>query len=176
MSSSSSAVNSLSSSLTNTSSASTSASSTSASSSTAASGFNGTSQFAAALKNAISRAVTIASLPIAQLQDQVNLLTQQQTAYQGLNSDITNVSLAIENIRTAIGANSYSVTSASTSVATANVALGALQGTYSLNVLDAGPQTKAMTNEARAQSTVPPGLNLAAATISNFWVKGSKRK
>jgi len=172
MSSSSSAVNSLSSSLTNTSSASTSASSTSASSSTATSGFNGTSQFAADLKNAISRAVTIASLPIAQLQDQVNLLTQQQTAYQGLNSDITNVSLAIENIRTAIGANSYSVTSASTSVATANVALGALQGTYSLNVLDAGSHTEAMSNDGLAQVTDPTRLNLAAGTSFQLSVNG----
>jgi flagellar hook-associated protein 2 len=116
--------------------------------------------------------VQIASLPIAQLQDQVNLLTQQQTAYQGLNTDVTNLSIAVENIQSALGSSSYSVNSLSTSVATAKVSMGAMQGSYNLTVLDPGSFTEAASNNGLAQVSDPSMTNIAAGTSFQLSVNG----
>src|SRR5215469_11894518 len=70
--------------------------------------FNGTSQYAQDLENALTRAVQIASMPITQLQNQRSLLTEQQQAYQSLEGKVADVGTAIQGLVSAMGTSSYS--------------------------------------------------------------------
>ena len=107
------------------------------------SGFNGTSTYAADLSNAIQRAVSIASLPIQQLSNNVNTFTSEQSALNDLNSSFNSLQTALASIGTAAASGNYSISYSSNGVVSATASSGAPLGTYSLQVVDPGSQASA---------------------------------
>src|SRR4051812_12735801 len=87
--------------------------------------FTGNSAFSADLQQVITRAVSIASLPIAQLQGQLGILTNQQSELQTLGSKFQSLQNALDALDRASDANSFTANVVDTSVATASVADGA---------------------------------------------------
>lgn len=134
--------------------------------------FNGTSQYAQDLQNALTRAVQIASMPITQLQNQESLLTEQQQAYQSLQGKIADVNTAVQAMITALGASSYSAGNSNPAAASAQVTAGALEGSYVLNVTAPGSSTEAMSDDGLITVTDPTSQNIASGTSFTLSVNG----
>ena len=148
------------------------AGSSSSSASSTVSTFNGTSQYAQDLQNAITRAVAIASMPITQLNNRQSLLNEQKAAYESLQTKVESLHTAAEGLATAIGNSSYSAGNTNSAAATANVTAGAQLGTYTINVINAGTFTLAMSNDGLTTVTNPSSTNLAAGLSFTLSVAG----
>ena len=110
--------------------------------------FNGTSQYAADLQQAITHAVTVASIPLTELQDNVTTLQGQSSEVNTLQSDFAAVQTAIQNLSTASGGNSFSASVADNTVASVSLDSSAAvtAGTYDVNVISPGSQTTTLSN------------------------------
>src|ERR1700733_5416792 len=106
--------------------------------------FSGTSTFSSDLQQVITNAVSIASLPINQLNNTVSTLTSEQSALSNLSTSFTSLQNDLASINTAVGSGNYSVTSSDSSVATASASTGVMFGTYTLQVIDPGSQASAV--------------------------------
>ena len=84
--------------------------------------FNGTSQFSSDFQQVIQRAVQLASLPMQQMQNDLNSLTSQQSELNTLNRDFSNLQSAINQIQTATGLSSMTVSVSTPPASTAPVA------------------------------------------------------
>ena len=149
---------------------------TSAGSSTTTTGntptFNGTSQYAQDLQNALTRAVRIASLPLTQLNNQKSLLTEQQQAYQSLQGKMADVSTAVGDVLSALGASSYSASTSNPQAVTASITAGALEGNYVVNVTNAGSFTDATSNDGLTKVTDPTTRNIYTGATFTLSVNG----
>ncbi len=94
----------------------------------------------------VARAVSFASLPVQELQNQQTSLQNQQTALQSLSTQFQSLQSAIDGINTAAGSGSYSATVDNTAVATASTSAGVMAGTYSVNVISTGSHTNTLSN------------------------------
>jgi flagellar hook-associated protein 2 len=100
--------------------------------------FTGASSFAADLQSVITRAVSIATLPVTQLtnaktelEDQATAMTDLQTAFQALQDAVTSVS-------DALGEGSFEAQVSDSDVVSATVGAGASEGNYTIDVVDVG--------------------------------------
>jgi flagellar hook-associated protein 2 len=91
----------------------------------------------------INRAVSIASLPITQLNSTKSTLTSEQTALSNLSNVFTSLQTAVNGVDTAAGAASYAVSYSDSSIASATATSGALLGTYNLEVVSVGSMARA---------------------------------
>jgi flagellar hook-associated protein 2 len=105
--------------------------------------FSGTSTFSADFSQVISRAVSIASLPIDGLNTTKTTLTSEQSALSNLSDAFASLQSAVAAIGTAVSSGNYAVSSSDSTVASASAASGALLGTYTLEVVDPGSQARA---------------------------------
>ena len=115
--------------------------------------FNGSSQYAADIQQAINHAVAVASIPLTQLGANLTALQGEQSALSTVEGDFTSIQTAIQSLSSA-STGSLSASGSNNDVATvsldASAALGA--GTYTLNVVSPGSQTITLSD---AGSTVP---------------------
>lgn|GEM_PF-333480 len=157
-----------------TSSASSASSSTSSSStSTTTATFNGTSQYAEDLQNAITRAVAIASMPITQMKNRQSLLNEQKAAYESLQTKVESLDEASAALASAIGADSYSAGNTNSAAATATATMNAQVGSYTINVIDAGTFTQAMSNDGLTTVSDPGAANISSGTSFTLTVDGA---
>ncbi|MGD0500134.1 MAG: flagellar filament capping protein FliD [Bryobacteraceae bacterium] len=110
--------------------------------------FTGSSQFSTDLQNVITRAITIASLPITQLNSEVTSLQNQSTALSGLDTKFAALQASIQQIADAAGSGSLNATVSDTSVVSATLGSGAVEGQYSIEVQDAGSYASSLTASA----------------------------
>src|SRR5580704_10404898 len=83
--------------------------------------FNGTSQYAGSLTNEINQAVSVASIPLVQLQNNVSDLTSQSTELNTLQTDFTAVQTALQSLDSSSGGNSLSASVSDSTVASATL-------------------------------------------------------
>ena len=133
--------------------------------------FNGTSTFSSDLQQVISRAVSIASLPMNQLNNEVTSLTGEQTELSSLSTSFSSLQSAVASLGSAVSSGNYSVSSSDTSVATPTASSGALLGTYSLEVDNTGSQSTAAST---ATVTDPTTQNISAATTYTLTANGQQ--
>lgn len=81
--------------------------------------FTGVSQFSSDFQSILSRAVSIAQLPVTQLQNQMNSISQQETDLTTLGSAVSAVGSALKTIGSLGSSGSLSASSSDTSVVTA---------------------------------------------------------
>lgn len=110
--------------------------------------FNGTSRYSSDFQSVIQRAVAIASLPITQLNNQKTDLSNQSTALGGLDTKFQTLATTLAGIETALGSGSLVPSVSDSSKVTASLGNGAMEGTYSLNVVDAGTFATSLTKNA----------------------------
>lgn len=134
--------------------------------------FTGSSRYAADFQQVIERAVSIASLPITQLNSQKTVLGQQQAALISLSSKISAFGTAVQSLNNALGSASYVINNSSSSIAAANVATGALEGSYTVNILDAGSYTRAMSADGLLSVSDPSKQAIADAATYTLTVNG----
>jgi flagellar hook-associated protein 2 len=133
------------------------------------------SNYSQDLNNAISREVQIASLPIQQLQNDVNGLTSQSSELQTLQGDMASVQNAISNLNSASG-NLLSANVADNSVATAIAASNATAGSYSLEVDNLGSYSDALSIDDLPKVTDPTSQSISSSgsytlTVNNVTVQ-----
>lgn len=121
---------------------------TTSSTSSSSSIFSGSSRYAADFSTLIDRAVSIASLPISQLNNQKTSLTDQATALTDLDTQFQALATAVQGLEDSLGSSSYETIVSDTSTLSATVSDGALEGTYSVEVRDIGAYASSMTSSA----------------------------
>jgi flagellar hook-associated protein 2 len=134
--------------------------------------FLGNSAFSADLQQVITRAVNIASLPITQLQNQLSVLTNQQTELQTLGSKFQSLQNALDSIDSASSADSFSASVDDPSVASALVGSGAQAGNYSVDILSVGSQTNTISPNTLLAVADPASGNISASSAFTLTVDG----
>lgn len=142
-------------------------------SSSSASTFVGNSSFSSDFQQVITRAVSIASLPLAALQNQQNSLNNQQSALQSLSSNFQSLQTSVDGLNNAVGAGSFSANVSSSTVATAYTSSGVTAGNYSLNVTSIGSHTNTMSTDGLTTVTDPSSGNIDSATAYTLTVDGT---
>jgi flagellar hook-associated protein 2 len=134
--------------------------------------FNGLSNYSQDLNNAITREVEIASLPIQLLQNSVSTLQSQTSELQTLQNDFTSVQTAISGISSAAGS-ILSPTVADPSVASATVDSTATAGTYSLEVDNLGSYSNALSVDKLPTVTDPTSQSISSSNSFTLTVNGT---
>ena len=134
--------------------------------------FTGVSSYASDLQQVITRAVSIASMPLQLMQSHLQGLNSQQSALSGLDSTFSALQSAIAAIGTALGPSSYSAT-ASSSAVSASVNSGALEGSYSIDVTDLGSYSTSISDPSLPAVTDPSSSSISTASTYTLTVNGT---
>ncbi len=142
------------------------------SSATSNSTFTGSSAYASQLQQVIARAVSIASLPIGQLQNTQANLSAQQSELQNVASSFLAVQSAVSSLSSSTGLGSFAATAADTSIVSPTISSGVMAGVYSLDITDIGSQTNTI-SKSGLQTVLDPGAsNIDASSTYTLTVNG----
>ena len=133
--------------------------------------FQGHSKYANDLQQVLTRAVSIAALPLQQLQNQEQTLTDQQSALNGLSSVFGSLQSALQSIGSAAG--NVSATVSSPSAIQASASSTALPGTYSIQVNSLGSFTTTLSNAGTPVVTDPTTANISPAANFTLTINGT---
>src|SRR4051794_7612040 len=142
-------------------------------SSTSSTGFTGSSAYAADLQTAISRAIGFAALPLQLLQNQQNAFNRQQSEIQTLSSKFSSLQTTLNNLNTAVSSGSYTASSSTATVATAYASSGVKAGSYSITVGSIGSHTNTLSDDGLTTVTDPSTGNISGAANYTLTVDGS---
>ncbi len=123
----------------------------------------GSSTFASDLQASVNRALEIASLPMQALQADQTAISGKTSELSTLGGLFNSLQTSLQNITSGTGSNALQATVSDASVATASVTGNPLPGTYTVQVLDAGSPSSAISNSATAV-TDPTTQNISAST------------
>jgi len=133
--------------------------------------FTGMSSFAGDLQQVITRSVSIASMPLQLMQNQLQNLDNQQSALTGLDSTFTALQNAIAGIGTALGPSSYSATSSSSAIS-ASVSSAAMEGSYSVDVTSLGSYSTSISDPSLPAVADPNSSSISTASSYTLTVNG----
>lgn len=134
--------------------------------------FNGTSQYAQDLQQVINRAVALAAIPMQQLIAEQNALSAKASAAQSLQNAISAVNTAVQQLSPAT-ANTLSTSVSDSSVVDATAASGALPGTYTIQVTNAGSYSTASSNNGLPTVTDPSSQSISSSSSFTLTVGSS---
>jgi len=134
--------------------------------------FNGTSQYASSLQQVITRAVSIASLPMVQLENEQATTSQKITDATSLETTLTALNTALQGLSTSSG-NTQSASVSDSSVLQANASAAALPGTYTIQVLDPGSSSSAMSSDGLTTVTDPTSQDISSSSTFTLTVGSS---
>jgi len=127
-------------------------------------GFTGVSKFASSLQQVLTRAESIAALPLNSLQAQLTTLGGQQTALQGLDSVFSNLQSSVSSLATAAQSSILSSSVSDGSIVSAAIQTGASAGTYSVHVNNLGSYSTALSVAGQKPITNPSSQTLDGST------------
>jgi len=136
--------------------------------------FNGTSRYSSDFQQIITRAVAIASLPMTQLNNDVTSLTAQSKELSTLNDKFTALQTSISSLDTAMGSGSLSADVSDTSIVSATIGDGAVEGSnYSIEVTNPGSYTSTITTSVLDPATVtdPATQTISSAASPTYTLK-----
>lgn len=136
--------------------------------------FTGSSAFSTQLQQVITNAVTAASAPMQQLQNQQSTLNNQQSELQTLSGDFQSLQSALDSLNGVSGSNAYSASVSSSSVASASVSSGVMAGTYTLNVTNVGSSTNTMSMNGLTTVSDPTTGNIDSSSTYTLTVNGQQ--
>jgi flagellar hook-associated protein 2 len=123
----------------------------------------GTSTFATDLQASVTRALQIASLPMQALQADQSTISGETSELSTLGGLFNSLQTSLQAITSGTGSNALQATVSDQSVVSANVTGSALAGTYTVQVLNAGSSSSAISNSATAVSD-PTSQNISSST------------
>lgn len=121
--------------------------------------FSGSSRYASDFQSVITRSVSIASLPLHQMQTGKARLDGESSALSSLDTKFGSLQTAITNVSIGTGLASFRTTISDTSIVSASLSTGAMEGTYSIQVVDVGAYTNTM--------STAPGVYVSAASVAD---------
>jgi len=134
--------------------------------------FTGSSTFASSFQQVLTKAVSLADLPIQEIQANVNTETNEQSALNSLETSFQSLSSDLQAIGTA-ASGSYSATSSVPTEASATATSSALPGTYSIQVNSPGSYSTAMSGSGSPVVTDPTTQSISSATSFTLTVNGT---
>lgn len=137
--------------------------------------FNGSSTFAADLKQTISHAVDIASIPLNQLNRNLSSLQAQSTEIGYLQNGFVLLQKAINSLTTGVNGGGLSASVSDKTIVTANLnsSSSATAGVYSLNVISAGSPTTSVSNTSLPTVADPAATSISTSSSYTLTVNGS---
>jgi flagellar hook-associated protein 2 len=134
--------------------------------SSAVSSFNGTSEYAGDLQQAINQAVAIASIPLTQLQDNVTTLQSQAGELSTLQNDFGTLQSAIQQLGSSSGTQALTGTVSDSTVASVSVdpSSAIAAGTYTLDVINAGTPASTISSAGLDLVTDPSQTSISSAS------------
>src|SRR5579863_6251913 len=137
--------------------------------------FNGSSTYAADLQQVITQAVTVASIPLNQLNSNVTTLQGQSTELGYLQNGFNLIQTALQGLTTAATGGSLSASVADNTIATANLNSSAAvaAGTYTLNVINTGSPTTSISNASLPAVSDPSASSISTSGTYTLSVNGS---
>ncbi|HEY3825687.1 MAG TPA: flagellar filament capping protein FliD [Bryobacteraceae bacterium] len=133
--------------------------------------FNGSSTYSSSFQQVITRAVAIASLPLQILQQTVSTLQSQQSALTSLGSNFTSLQNAIQALGTAATGTAIAQVS-NPSALSAATTVGALSGTYTIQVDDPGSSTTTLSINGLTTVSDPTSQDISASASLQLSVNG----
>ena len=133
--------------------------------------FQGHSKYANDLQQVLNRAVSIAALPLQQLQNAETTMNAQQSALNGLSSIFGSLQSALQGVGSAAGTVSATVSNPSAIQASASAT--ALPGTYSIQVNSLGSVTTTLSNAGAPVVTDPTTGNISPAANFTLTINGT---
>jgi flagellar hook-associated protein 2 len=124
----------------------------------------GSSTFAPDLQNALNRAVAIASLPIQQLTAEQQTLQAQSSELSTISGLFTTLQSDLQSFPSASGTSGLQAVVSDQNVLQASLSGSPLQGTYSIQVLNPGSPSTALSNAGSTPITDPTSQNLSTAS------------
>jgi flagellar hook-associated protein 2 len=134
--------------------------------------FSGSSRYATDFQSVITRAVSIASLPLTQLGNVKSTLEDRSSALGSLDSVFSNLSAAIQALETSLGTNSFTSSTSTVGVVRATVGNGAMEGSYQIEVTDMGSRSSSMSKDSLTKVTDPTTGNIASGDTFTLTVDG----
>ena len=131
----------------------------------------GLSGYAADLQNALNRSVGLAALPLTLLQNQQSQLSSQSTALNSLDLRFSVLQSTISNLNSA-SQNLLSSSVSDQTVINASTGAGALPGTYTILVTDAGSSSSSISADALPTVTDPASQNISASSTFTLTIGG----
>lgn len=135
--------------------------------------FTGTSRYSADFQKIIERSVNIASLPLLQLRQARTRLNDESQALQALDSKFAGLESAIAALATGAAGGSYNLSNSDGAVVAASLSGSVLPGTYTVEVLDPGSFTTALSRDGLAVVTDPAAQNISTAFSFTLTVDGT---
>jgi flagellar hook-associated protein 2 len=137
--------------------------------------FNGSSTYAADLQQVITQAVTVASIPLNQLNTNVTTLQGQSTEIGYVQNGFNLIQTAIQGLTTAAtgGSLSASVGDDTIASATLNSSAAVTAGTYTLNVISTGSPTTSVSNTSLPAVADPSASSISTSGNYTLTVNGS---
>jgi flagellar hook-associated protein 2 len=126
--------------------------------------FTGSSRYAGDFEAIIERAVAVASLGLSRLGREKASLDAESAAIRSLAAKFAAIEEALAGLETATGVGSYSASVSNGSVLRANVAPGALEASYSVEVTGLGSVATSMSRDGLPVVTNPSTQSLSAAS------------
>jgi flagellar hook-associated protein 2 len=130
---------------------------------TAPASFSGVSKFATSLQQVLTRAVGIASLPLNTLQASLATSQNQQSAVNSLGSTFSALQQSVTSLQTAVNSTLLQSSVSDASVVSANVAAGALAGTYSIEVDNLGSYSTALSAAGATAVSDPTAQGISSS-------------
>lgn len=134
--------------------------------------FNGTSRYSADFQSIITRSVAIASLPLNQLNNQLNALNSRSSALTTLSTQFADLHTALTNFGSA--GNTSTATSSNPGIANVQASATTLPGNYQLTVLDPGSHTVTLSGDALTKVTDPQTQSITSATSLTLTAGGQQ--
>jgi flagellar hook-associated protein 2 len=126
----------------------------------------GSSSFASDLQASVNRALEIASLPMQQLQSDQSTISGQTSELSTLGSLFSSLQTSLQAIGSGTGSSALQAAVGNQSVVTASITGNALPGTYTVQVLDPGSSSSAISNSATAVTDPTTGNISASPTFT----------
>ena len=124
--------------------------------------FSGSSTYSSSFQQVLQRAVSIASLPITQMSNQLYSFQGQQSALGVLQGDFGSLQNALQSIAS-VSTGGVSANSSDQTVAVAAAQTGTLPGTYQLEVDDVGSSTSTISSAGNSAVTDSTTGNISSS-------------
>jgi flagellar hook-associated protein 2 len=134
--------------------------------------FSGQSTFSSSFQQVLQRAVSIASLPMQQLENDVSTLQGQQEDLNNMQSTFGSLQSALQAIASATTGD-VSASSSDSSVVIASAQSTTLPGTYSIQVSDIGSSTTTISSAGSPPVTDPSSTNISPSSNYTLTVNGT---
>lgn len=134
--------------------------------------FAGQSTFSSSFQQVLQRAVSIASLPMQELEGEVSTLQSQQSDLNNMQLTFNSLTSALQAISTAMTGD-VSATSSDSTVVSAAAQSTTLPGTYSIQVSDTGSSTTTISNAGSTAVTDPSSGNISDSSSFTLTVNGT---